>query len=389
MKRIELLLLAATSFAVPACSQDIQTPQGDDDNTGSQGSADEWDQALNNRVVDYEAALRGAALRLTGDLPTAAEIAQVHGAADDAAKKTAYEALITNYLGRPTFATQMFEFWQNTMKMGGTPAFDSAPALATQITVNNLSYMNLFTQNANTVVTFDPATGAFTAAAPINGGPVAGILTDAGVHEQYFSNFGFRRVRFIQEVFDCARFPAEINSAGGVDVGGASLYTGVWPFQSIAGTSSGGRVNFLDTSAVICANCHQTINHIAPLVAFYDAAGMYNATTMQVPTPLPKSPLAVIGDYLPAGQQQTAWRLDKPAADLPALGAQMAADPGVAACGVARIWNWALGKTDITDTLQIVPNDTIATQLAAFTSSGFKMKDLVYAVFTSDDFVKF
>jgi hypothetical protein len=116
---------------------------------------------------------------------------------------------------------------------------------------------------------------------------------------------------------------------------------------------------------------------------------MYNATTMQVPTPLPKSPLAVIGDYLPAGQQQTAWRLDKPAADLPGLGAAMAADEGVQACGVARIWNWALGKTDITDTLQVVPNDTIKTQLAAFASSGFKMKDLVYAVFTSDDFVKF
>lgn len=389
MKRIELLLLAATSFAVPACSTDQVTPGGNGGDDDTQGSGDEWDQALQSRVYDYEAALRGAALRLTGDLPTSAEIGQIHGAADDGAKKTAYEALVTNYLARPTFATQMFEFWQNTMKMGGSPAFDSAPALATQITVNNLSYMNLFTQSSNTLVTFDPATGAFTAGAPINGGPVAGILTDAGVHQQYFSNFGFRRVRFIQEVFDCARFPAETSQEPGKDVGGASLYTGVWPFDSIAGTASGGRVNFLDTSAVICANCHQTINHVAPLVAFYDAAGMYNATTMQVPTPLPKSPLAVIGDYLPTGKQQTAWRLNAAAADLPGLGAAMAADPSVAACGVARIWNWALGKTDITDTLQVVPDATISTQLAAFTASGFKMKDLVFAVFTSDDFTKF
>ena len=61
-----------------------------------------------DRVVDYSAALRIAALRLTGDLPTMDEINQVANAADDAAKKTAYEALIDNYMARPTFARQMF-----------------------------------------------------------------------------------------------------------------------------------------------------------------------------------------------------------------------------------------------------------------------------------------
>ncbi len=67
----------------------------------------------------------------------------------------------------------------------------------------------------------------------------------------------------------------------------------------------------------------------------------------------------------------------------------MAADPAVAACGVARVWNWALGKTDIVDALETVPNDTIQAQIDAFTSGGYKMKDLIYAVYTSDDFVKF
>ena len=67
----------------------------------------------------------------------------------------------------------------------------------------------------------------------------------------------------------------------------------------------------------------------------------------------------------------------------------MAADPDVAECGVARMWNWALGKTDIVDTLQEVPIETIQTQLDAFTASGYKMKDLIFAVYTSDDFVKF
>jgi hypothetical protein len=67
----------------------------------------------------------------------------------------------------------------------------------------------------------------------------------------------------------------------------------------------------------------------------------------------------------------------------------MAADPEVAACGVARIWNWALGKTDVVDTLQIVPPATIQAQVDAFTRNGFKMKDLIFAVFDTDDFAKF
>jgi hypothetical protein len=53
------------------------------------------------------------------------------------------------------------------------------------------------------------------------------------------------------------------------------------------------------------------------------------------------------------------------------------------------MWNWALGKTDIVDTLQEVPAETIQAQIDAFTQNGFKMKDLIFAVFTSEDFVSF
>jgi hypothetical protein len=162
----------------------------------------------------------------------------------------------------------------------------------------------------------------------------------------------------------------------------------VWPFKSIASpTNGGGRVDFLDTSAVICANCHSTINHIAPLFAYYDNMGAYQAA-IAVPTPLDMAPMAQMTDYLPAGEV-TSWRYQVPAADIPALGAAMAADPAIASCGVARIWNWALGKTDIVDTLMDVPAATITTQVANFTSGGFKLKDLIYAVYTADDFVKF
>jgi hypothetical protein len=278
-------------------------------------------------------------------------------------------------------------FWRDTFKMGETAEMDKAPTFAAQLAAENRSYTELFTQTQNTCPTLDTTTGTFTPASCAGTGPVAGVLTNPGAMKQFFSNFAFRRVRWIQEVFDCVKFPAEI-TATPIDVGGASPYTGVWPFNSIASpTNGGGRVNFQDVSAVICANCHSTINHQAPLFANYDVNGQYQ-TSIAVPTPLTGAPLAKLTDYLPAGET-TAWRYGTPAADIPAFGAAMAADPLVAECGVARVWNWALGKTDIVDTLQEVPKATIQAQIDAFTASGFKMKDLIYAVYTSDDFVKF
>jgi hypothetical protein len=364
---------------------------GDDQNTGSgsdmTGSGDQWDQALGDRVVDYNAALRIAALRLTGDLPTMDEIDQVANAPDDASKKTAYEALIDNYMARPAFARQMFYFWRDTFKQGEAADLDTAPALAAQLSFQNGSYMDLFTKAQGNCPTFDEATGNFTPADCANGGPQAGVLANPGVMKQFFSNFAFRRVRWVQETFVCTKFPAEVSTTP-TNVGGASPYTGVWPFKSISSPDNGGgRVNFLDTSAVICANCHSTINHIAPLFAYYDMNGQHQ-TNISVPTPLDGAPPAQMTDYLPPGET-TAWRMGVPVADMTALGAAMAADPDVAECGVARIWNWALGKTDIVDTLQEVPSETIAAQVATFQSNGYKLKDLIKAVYTSDDFVKF
>jgi hypothetical protein len=295
--------------------------------------------------------------------------------------------LIQDYMGRPDFASQVFFFWRDTFKMGQTATLDTAPALAAELAVQNGSYMNLFTQASGNCPTFDQGTGAFTPAECNNNGPKAGVLTNPGVHAQFFSNFAFRRVRWVQEIFDCVKFPAEV-SATPTDVGGASPYTGVWPFNSIASpTNGGGRVNFQDVSAVICANCHSTINHIAPLFANYDINGQYQ-TAIAVPTPLTGAPLAKLSDYLPPGET-TAWRYGTPTADIPSFGAAMAADPAIAECGVARVWNWALGKTDIVDTLQEVPPATIADQVSAFQANGYKLKDLIYSVYTSDDFTKF
>ncbi|HET9620032.1 MAG TPA: hypothetical protein VFP84_01605 [Kofleriaceae bacterium] len=387
--------MAAASLAAAACTGDATSSNGgnggggDDGNGGSggSGSGDSLNQTLAARVVDYNAALRIAALRLTGSLPTLDEINQIKNAADDTAKKTAYGALIDNYMGRPTFAKQMFGFWQDAFKIGGSPDFDSGPALATELTINNGSYMDLFTKADMNCPKFDPATGTVTEAACANGGTQAGVLSNPGVMASYFSNLGFRRVRWVQETFDCVRFPVEATNAP-QDVGGATPYLGVWPFTSIAGKKSGvGRIDFQDTTSTMCADCHETLNHIAPLFGNYDTKGVYQ-TTPQVTLPLDGAPKAQMTDWLPAGES-TAWRFGQPAADLQGLGKAMSNDPAVASCGVARVWNWALGKTDIVDTLQTVPDSTIKDQVAAFTADGFKLKDLIKAIYTSDDFTKF
>lgn len=387
MKRISILLAAATMLAVPACPGDAPTSGGIGSGSGSgSGSQDPWQQILGERKVDYNYALRIAALRLTGTLPTMAEANQV-ASASEVTRSSIYEGLIRDYLNRPTFATQAFYFWRDTFKMGESTVFDTAPAFAAKLTVENGSYTDLFTKATGNCPTFNQTTGVFTDAECANGGPRAGVLTNPGVQQQFFSNFAFRRVRWVQETFDCLQFPAEISKMP-VDVHGAAPYLGVWPFNSIASPSNGGgRVDFQSVTAAICANCHSTINHIAPLFAYYDADGNYR-TAISVPTPLPGTPLAQRSDYLPAAEGY-AWRYGKPAPDIPSLGAAMAADPDVVKCGMARIWNYALGYPDIVDQLMEVPQETIQAQLTAFTQNNYRLKDAFFAAFTSEAFVKF
>jgi hypothetical protein len=387
MKRISIILLsAATSFTV-ACSNDSDNPaDGDDQTQDGVQPGDEWERELAKRQVDYNAALRTAALRLVGDLPTMTEINRVKDAGDLAAQKLAYEELLRDYMNRPTFARQMFYFWRDTFQMGETAEMDTAPAFAAMLSVQDRPFTDLFTASTGACPTFNAGTGVFTPGDCAGNGPKVGVLTNQGVMKHYYGNFAFRRVKWIQETFDCVKFPIDLTGAP-VEVGGATPYTGSFPHDSIAGTANGGRVNFREAVAVQCAHCHQHLNHIAPLFANYDQNGAYQ-NQIAVRTPLPGEPLAVAADFLPPGEG-TAWRFGVPAPDLPALGAAVAADPDVAKCSVARIWNWAMGKGDIVDLLHEVPVETIQAQVDSFNQSGFKMKDLIYAVYTSDDFVKF
>jgi hypothetical protein len=376
---------AALALAGAACTGGTSTgdDSGDDDDT----TVDEWDQKLGEREYDYNAALRIASLRLTGKLPTLAEVKAVADAGDLAAQKVVYESFVTAYLDTPEFANQMVAFWRDTFKMGESAMLDTAPVFAAQLTVENRSLSELFTSTTGTCPTFDAGTGVFTAADCNNGVTThAGVLTNPGVQAHFYSNMAFRRTRWVQEAFACTAFPAEISDAP-IDLGTAQAYTSPWPFESIAGLDNGGTVDFHDTSAVVCANCHSTMNHLAPLFANFDDQGQLQ-TSIQVQTPNEGAPDAKLTDWLPAGEA-TAWRLGVATPDLPALGQALAADPLVAECTVARFWNWALGKGDIVDTLAVVPSEVIAAQVAAFAGGGGTLRDAVLAVYTSDDFVKF
>lgn len=367
------------ALALSACTPSLGEPPAPPE------PVDEWDEKLGERVVDYHAALRIAALRLTGDLPTLAQMDRISAAPDDAGKRLAYEAQIREYIASPVFARQMFLFWQDAFKMGGDTELDSAPAFAAQLVIENRSYLELFTATRGTCPTFDVSTGRFVAADCANGVATVGVLTHPGVQRHFFGNLAFRRVRWVQETFACTKFPAEVADAP--ELIGGSTYTGRFPFDSIAGEGNGGRVDFLDTAGDVCANCHSNMNHVAPLFAYFDANGFYQSA-MAVPTPLPDAPPAVMGDFLPPGEG-LAWRSNVPIADMASLGRAMAADPDIAECAVARVWNWAMGKSDIVDGGARVPAETIKTHVDAFVANGHRLRDAIFAVYTSDDFVRF
>jgi hypothetical protein len=192
-------------------------------------------------------------------------------------------------------------------------------------------------------------------------------------------------VRFVQETFVCQKFPAEYSPAPSPM--GSSIYTSPWPFTSIAGGTTA-KINFQDTSAVICANCHTTENHMAPLFGHFDSSGVYDAMAFEVFTPVTPPVKSVLTDWLPAGQS-FAWRNGTPVTDLPSLGAAIAADTDVARCAVTRIWNWAFSRGDVVNDGATVPDSVTDSYLADFTTNGMKVKALIREVFTSDDFVRF
>ncbi len=342
----------------------------------------EWLAALDDRELDYGAALRTASLRLRGVIPTLVEIRYVQGAADP---RIAYEQLIDQYLADARFHRRITEFFRDTFRMGGG-SLESAPLFAAELVVEDRDFTEIFTAISGTCPTYDAETQVFVPGDCDNGvSEHAGLLTHPGVMKQFASNLAFRRVRWVQEVFACTPFPAE--TGGSTDVGGPAPYTAPWAFESISGEDNGGRIDFHDTSSVICANCHATMNHIAPLFAHFDMNGMWQ-DDFAVTLPLVGAPMALRTDWLPTGEA-TGWRMGVPASDLPALGEALAADPVVARCAVSRVWNWAMGHGDVIGQVDVVPETVVSSLVDDYVSGGHHLRETVRAVFTSSDFVHF
>ncbi len=356
---------------------------GTDDTTPDWAAGElspEWQGRLDDRDLDYGAALRTASLRLRGDLPTLLEIRMLDEATDQA---SVYRSFLESFITDDRFIPQIRNYFRDTFKMGRGD-LDTAPLFAAELAVEGRSMTELFTATNGTCPTMQDE--AIVPADCDNGVPThAGILTNPAVMRHFNSNLAFRRVRWVQETFACNAFPAELGDP--IDIGGAAPYTAPWPFESIAGADTGGRIDFHDIESVTCANCHATMNHQAPLFGHFDADGRWS-DSIAVTLPSDGSPLVAMSDWLPDGET-TAWRFGVPAADLPAFGAAMAADRDVHRCTVSRAWNWAMGKGDIVLTRAAVPDEVIDTMVDDYIASGHRMDQLLLAIFTSDDFVNF
>jgi hypothetical protein len=392
---VNIRLWAAWIFAVGACGGDERPGPGPDapgpddpeDPTPDDepGSDEDWNDLLASRQPDYGAALRTATLRLRGELPTLVEVRFVADAVDP---RAAYEAIVDTLLEDPRLGRELVSFFRDTFKMGETTELDGAPVFAAQLAVEDRSYLELFTARNGTCPTWDPETMTFTAGDCDNGLPLAtGVLTNPGFLAHFDSNLAFRRVRWVQETFACTKFPAEVTRELAVGDEEA-VYTAPWDWESIGSPATGGRVDFLDTSSIICANCHATMNHVAPLFARFDSAGQWVGEIV-VTVPTEGLPVAIMEDWLPPGHQETAWRFGQRAPDLPALGAAMADDPAISECAVARVWNFALGRGDVIAGDAEVPSDVIAPTVRAFELGGHRLREALRAAFTSDDFVTY
>lgn len=352
------------------------------DGGGTGGSAPEEEPepaVLQDRVVDYGAALRTASLKLLRSLPTLEKVKAVSEAADP---KEVYEAEIDAMFEDPRFNQRMVKFFQDTFHQGGNDQLNTAPVFAAQVVAEDRPYTELFTASAGNCPTYDGDANTFTPGECNNNVPQAGVLTNPGSMAQFYSNMAFRRVRWVQEIFVCKPNPAQFSDAP-VEVDGKD-FTSPYPMDSIGNAP----INFRDTSAVVCANCHGNMNHIAPLFANFDADGNFQ-DSVQVMTPTAPDPTVTdISHWLVPGQV-TEWRYGVPAANLQELGSAMAVDPDVMQCAVTRLYNFSMSKEDVVADLATVPFEIVEPFYDDFYDNGFSVKETLKSMFKSGDFVRF
>ncbi len=383
-------LIALVLVGAAACQEDDVTPDFERHAPAEQAAgpaAPLGAIVVDPRVVDYGEALRTASLKLVGDIPKLADVLALRDAKD---QKAFYEARIDALLADPRFATTQIAWWQSTFKTGaaGSPDasgsdLDAAATFAASIVVSRRPYTDLFTAAGGTCATFEG--GRFVPHDCPGDIPSVGVLTDPGLLSQYFGNLAFRRVRFVQETFACSPFPAEFAAQPSVvDTG---VYTSPWPFDSISGhrTSATASIDFQATSGRVCANCHSTLNHVAPLFAMFDKEGRPSDTFA---VPKPGAAKTTREDWLPAGQP-LAWRSGTNVDDMRALGAALAKDQDVARCAAKRVYAFAWSRGDIVDDHANVSDDMVAKLTDDFVQGGFDLASVIRSVFVSEDFVRF
>lgn len=358
-------------------------------------ASEKWAALLAARKTDTSTALRTTVLRLSGRLPSLGEV-QVLAASDgEEQKKATYAAILDEYLQgdkhRADLQQMLIWYWRNVMKMGedndanaNSSGLDSAPLFAAHLALSGRSMLELFTASEGTCPSLQ--NGVIVLANCNNAVAThAGVLSNPDAMRHFASNMAFRRVKWVQETFMCSSMPAEYVAEPKPVGNSGLLYTTPWPIESIAGRSNGGSVDFHDLDSMVCANCHGTLNHQAPLFGLFNGAGVFVA---DFAVPLPGGGNARFSDWLSDGQT-TAWRFGKPAADLPALGRALAADPGAARCMVARVWAWAMGKPDVVTSKLVIPDEVLAPLLEQFVASNYNFRVLLRAAFMSEDFTKF
>jgi hypothetical protein len=354
----------------------------------------------------------------------------------------------------------MFHFWRNTLRQGGpsllTARFgnsttmksvnlDTGPSFATMLISEERDMRQLFTAQQDTCPLYNVSTGAInkadcfvnngaTMAQPGSNVPAqnqAGILTNPGFLAQYYSNFGFRRARMIQEMFACTRYPAELSTTPKQI--GPYLYSSPWPDGGgVSNAAPGQQANFNFTvrprmvrgGTVLtppnneavdfktdCQNCHTSLNHRAPMFAMFDEVGFRDQNnTFLVTSTASGSPFAQIQEYLfqcnptasdgspnPTCAGALAWRFENSRFDIggtampdfPGFGRDMAADPQVARCFMIRAWNYAYSRDDVVNELALVPNTVIQELTDYFVQNNYNYKKALLKLYTSANYIRF
>jgi hypothetical protein len=475
-----------------------QNPGGNN-NTGNNNAPEPVYTELDDRVVDYNEALRVASLKLSGNLPKLTDVYALADADEDE-KPAVYTALIDKLLDHTQntmlprmliehyrevfhiFDADAFDGPQaasyNAMMGDGANSRDAAAVFAAYLIVNNMNQTLLFSSSGQgaeplTCPTYNPVTNVFTPVACNNynsmtsqGIQPSGVLTDPAPHIVFFGNLAFRRQRWLHETFMCRSTSASIvpvaEPANPGEEGDPTCqnipaepvegYNSVWPFGSISGECNTTRTKYVNfhewNESTVCADCHATWNHRAPMLAKFTDAGMFSmngptGSGYSVNVPIEGVPFAMLEDWLPTNEpnsanasnfQQTlksgivlAWRKGyeltetNPGRALAEMGDKMATDPVVQSCVMARTWNLIMTRGDIVYSNAAVPQqvfqklttadeqpyggvrviDPAAADPAAepfgeskdllnqFQTNQFKLKEILREMLLSEDFVSF